>query len=182
MLSRKWLWCVPVGALLVFSLAQAQDAQPREGRGGRRGNFDPAQARQRMEEFFKTQLGATDDEWKVLQPKLEKVMNAQRDAGRGFGGGMMGGRGGPRGERGDRGGDQNRPSNRPESKVAKARTELNTTLENKSASPDEIKAKLKAYRDAREQARADLQAAQRELKEVCSVRQEATLVMLGALE
>src|SRR5690242_17995936 len=45
------------------------------GGGGRgRGNFDPAQMRQRMEERLKTELGVSDDEWKALQPKVEKVM------------------------------------------------------------------------------------------------------------
>lgn len=183
MLSRKWLLCVPVGALMIFSLANAQDAQPDQGRGNRRGggNFDPAQFRQRMEERMKEQLGTTDDEWKVLQPKLEKVMTAQRDSGRGFGGGgMFGGRGGRGGQRG---GDQARPnSDRPESKVMKARNDLQTVLENKSASSDEIKSKLKAYREARDAARADLAAAQKELKEVCSVRQEAVLVDMGMLD
>ena len=132
---------------------------------------------------MKEQLGTTDDEWKVLQPKLEKVMTARRDSFGGFGGGMFGGRGG-RGGGGGRGGDQAQggQNDRPESKVMKAQNELNTTLENKSAAADDIKAKLKAYRDAREKARAELQAAQKELKEVCSVRQEAVLVMTGMLE
>jgi len=179
MLSRKWLWGVPVGALFIFSLAQAQDSQQGQGQGrGRRG--DPAQFRQRMEERLKEQLGTTDDEWKVLQPKLEKVMTARRETFGGFGGGMMGGRGG---QRGNRGGDQAaRPADQPETKLMKAQTELNTALENKSAANADIQAKLKTYREARDKARADLQAAQRELKDVCSVRQEAVLVMNGMLE
>ena len=32
---------------------------------------------------IKEQLGATDDEWKVMQPKIEKVMTARRTGGRG---------------------------------------------------------------------------------------------------
>src|SRR5687768_10429647 len=44
------------------------------GRGGRggRGNFDPAQARERMMQFYKENLAASDEDWKVIQPKLEK--------------------------------------------------------------------------------------------------------------
>ncbi|MGE5608946.1 MAG: hypothetical protein ACM359_06815, partial [Bacillota bacterium] len=61
------------------SFAQAQGGG-RQGRGGRgqqgAGNFDPAQFRQRMMDRMKERLGASDDEWKVLQPKFEKVMNA----------------------------------------------------------------------------------------------------------
>ncbi|MEP0841816.1 MAG: hypothetical protein HRF43_03795, partial [Phycisphaerae bacterium] len=91
MKSWKWLLALPVGALLTYSLAQAQD-QP-GGRGGR-GNFDPAQMRQRMMDNIKEELAASDDEWKVLQPKVEKVLDAQRETrGGGFGGfGGFGGR------------------------------------------------------------------------------------------
>jgi hypothetical protein len=174
MLNRHWLWAVPAGALLVFSLAQAQDAQQQQGRRGR-GNFDPAQMRQRMEDRMKEQLGVSADEWKVLQPKLEKVMTARRDTMGGFGFGGRGGR--------NRGADQGaQPSDRQESKVAKAQNELRTTLDNSSASSAEIDAKLKALRSAREQARKDLAAAQRDLKEVCTPRQEAVLVLDGWLE
>jgi len=183
MLNRRWLWGVPVGALLIFSLAQAQDAQQGQGQGrGRgRGNFDPAQMREQRMNDMKERLGATDDEWKVLQPKLTKVMDAQRES---FGG-MFGGRGGRGGRGGDRGGDQaqnNRPNNTPETKLMKAQSELRTTLENKTAPNGDVQAKLKAYREARDKARTDLQAAQKDLKEVCSVRQEAALVMAGMLE
>ena len=182
MLSRKWLWGVPVGALLIFSLAQAQDAQPGGGRGrGRGGNFDPAQMRERRLNNIKEQLSPTDDEWKVLQPKIGKVMDAQRES---FN--MRGMFGGGRGRGGNRGGDQaqnnNRPAGQEETKLAKAQDELEKTLENKSAANGDVQAKLKAYRETRDKARADLQAAQKDLKEVCSVRQEAALVLAGVLE
>lgn len=173
MFNRRWLLAVPAGALLIFSLAQAQDAQPGQGRGGRRG--DPGQFRERRINDVKDQLAPNEDEWKVLKPKIEKVMDAQRES---FGGFGMFGRGGR-----DRGNDQAPPpSDRPESKVAKATRDLRTTLENKSASADELKAKLKAVREAREKARADVQAAQKELKEVCTQRQEAVLVLNGVIE
>lgn len=180
MSNRKWLLAVPAGALLMFSLAMAQDAGNRGGdnqRGPR--NFDPAQMRERMMNNMKEQLGASDDEWKVLTPKVEKVMTAQRDSRGGFGGFGGGRRGGPGGDRGA-GGD--RGSDRPQSKVAQAQDELRTTLDNKSASADEISKKLTAYREAREKAREELKAAQKELKELVTQRQEATLVMMGMLE
>ena len=66
--------------------------------------------------------------------------------------------------------------------VAKASADLRTTLENKDAPADDIKTKLAALRDAREKARAELQAAQKELKEVLTQRQEAVLVTNGMLE
>src|SRR5438309_1235425 len=55
------------------------------GPGGQR--WDPAQMRQRMEDMMKQQLGTNDDEWKIIQPKLQKVLEVQRDA---RGGGMGG--------------------------------------------------------------------------------------------
>src|SRR5258708_4012287 len=84
------------------ALAQARPGgqpggQPGGGGGrGNPGNFDPAQMRERMMTRIKEQLGASDDEWKALQPAVEKVMTAQRDA-------RAGGRGGPGGGRGGRG-------------------------------------------------------------------------------
>src|SRR5262249_47443661 len=79
--------------------AVAQDQQPqRQGGGGGgqgggpRGNFDPEQMRQRMMERMREQLDVKDDgEWKLIEGRLSKVMDAQRDA-RGGGMGMMFGR------------------------------------------------------------------------------------------
>src|SRR5215207_2489423 len=93
-------------------------------------NRDPAQFRERMMTAIKERMGATDDEWKVLQPKIEKVQTAQRNS---------------RGRGGNGGGDAAAaPEN--QSAAAKASTELRTTLDNKDASADEIKAKLAALR------------------------------------
>jgi len=178
-------------------------AERRRGGGengpGGRGNFDPEQMRQRFMQGYKDALGATDDEWKVLQPKLEKVMSAQRDArsgGMGFPGGF-GGRGGPGGgpggapgggpggQGGPGGGGQggNRGADTAnQTPVAKATADLRTTIDNKSASSEEIGKKLTALREAREKAKADLVAAQKDLKELLTQRQEATLVMMGMLE
>src|SRR5579862_1981225 len=59
------------------------------GRGGR-GNWQ-----QMMADRLKTQLKATDDEWAVIQPLLQKVQDAQRAARGGFGGFGGPGGGGP---------------------------------------------------------------------------------------
>lgn len=170
------------GALMLPVMVQAQDqggnnggnnaAGDQGGRGNRGnrggGNFDPQQFRDRMEQYMKEQLGnPTDDEWKVIQPKLEKVMTMSRDArgGMGFG-------------RGGRGGD----SSQPKSDVQKAQEELKNTLDKKDASVDDINAKLAALRAARDKARTDLKAAQKDLSEVLTARQVAALVMMGMLE
>jgi hypothetical protein len=156
----------------------SQNRGDNQNRGGR-GNFDPAQMRQRMMDMMKEQLGVNDDEWKVLEPKIEKVTTAQRDAragGFGFGFGGRGRRGG------DGGGAGGPASDQPQSAVAQASQDLRNTLQNKDASADEISAKLKTLRDAREKAQADLHAAQKELKDVLTQRQEATLVSMGMLD
>ncbi len=168
------------------------------GGGGGRGRFDPAQMKQRMMDSMKDQLGTSDDEFAAMQPKIEKVMDAQRAVnsggsiralfvrGGGGGGGQGGGGGGGGGQGGRRGGgggggpggmmtDQN-------SAVYKATQDLTTTLEDKDAKPEDVKAKLEAYRAAKTAAKADLTKAQDDLKSVLTAKQEAALVEDGLLD
>jgi hypothetical protein len=144
-----------------------------------------AQFRQRMMDNLKTRLGATDDEFAAIQPKIEKVMDLQRDA---QGAGMRGLMGG--GGRGNRnGGGGGNGAAQPAAAVAgaeqtpvqKASADLQTALDNKDATPDDIKTKLDALRDAKTKAKTDLEAAQKDLEGVLTQRQEAVLVMMGLL-
>jgi len=181
------------------------------GQGGERGQRGPggmADFQKRIMGMYKENLGASDVEWKIIEPKLTKVMELSResrssgmrgmmgrsrgvrggDATRGGRGGDVtrGGRGGDatRGERGgDRGGRTPPPreGDRPESEIQKASTALDTVLENKSATNDQIKAKLLQLRKAKEKAQQVLVAAQKDLKSVLTVRQEAKLVAAGML-
>ena len=41
--------------------------------GGMPGGFDPARMREMMMGRFKEQLAATDEEWTVIEPRLQKV-------------------------------------------------------------------------------------------------------------
>jgi hypothetical protein len=155
--------------------------QPQPGgnnnRGGR-GNFDPAQMRAQYMERLKTQLGASEDEWKVLQPKVEKVMDAARAA-RNDSGRFGGGRGGRPG------GDTNAtptPPATPATPVAQAAQELKTVAENKASTPEECAQKLAAFRAARDKAKGEVTAAQKELKELLTPKQEAILVSSGTLD
>lgn len=188
---------VLLGSLSVGAFGQAQPGggnqpggQPGQpGQPGGRGNFDPAQFRQRMMDRLKEQLGASDDEMQALMPKIEKVMQLQRDAGGGgmrgmFGGGRRGGGpGGPGGNGGPGGpGGPGGAADANASPVRQKSTDLQETLQNKDAKPDEIKAKLDALRAARAQAKQDLAAAQQELKGLLTQRQEAVMVEMGMLE
>lgn len=150
-------------------------------------NFDPAQMQQMMEQRMQEQLGATAEEWKVLGPRVMKVMTLSRQVntpgggmfrmGMGRRGGQQGGQAGPGGPAGRRGPfGQGEPT-----AVDTASDALQTTLENTAANADEIKAKLTALRAAKEKAKAELATAQQDLKQVLTLRQEAQLVLMGML-
>lgn len=172
------------GALATPAMAQAGGGGGGGGggRGGRNGGgaggagggqrFDPAAMMQRREQQLKESLGVTDEEWTALQPKLQKVQEAQMAVRAGT---MFGGRGG-------RGGGGPAADNATtQGPYAIAASELRTTLDNKDSTPDQIKAKLQALRDARDKANADVTAAQAELKSLLTARQEAVLVSQGVL-
>jgi hypothetical protein len=146
--------------------------------------------RQMMEQRMKEQLGATDEEWQVLGPRLTKVMNLSRQVGSGMGRAFMGRRGraggpqgGPQGgpPNGQRGGRRGPFGGEPTA-VDTAADALQTTLGNTEATADDIKAKLTAYRAAREKAKQELAKAQQDLRQVLTLRQEAQLVLMGMLD
>lgn len=160
----------------------------RRGEAGKEGpgRFDPEQFRRMMSERMREMLGATEEEWKVLEPKIEAVQTASRElraGGFGFGPGGFGpggrggfGPGGP-GREGPRGAQET-----PQSPVAKAAEDLRTTLEDTNASAEAIAQKLAALRKARDTARENLARAQADLRELLTKRQEAQLVLMGILD
>ena len=184
-----------LATLLLVSLAAAQPQQaPGEGGGFAFGNFDPTQIQQMLDDNSRQTLGATAEEWKVLGPRFNKVQTLTRSINGGamgmFGmgrGGMFGmGRGGmgmPGGQAGM--GDamtrglaaiMGEPTDLDE-----ARDKLYAAIDNDSAIT-EIRAAITAFRDAKEKTRKELAVAQADLKKVCTVLQEATLVAMGLLD
>ncbi len=150
-----------------------------------RGNFDPAQFRERMMARVRETMDVKDDsEWKLISDRVSKVMEAQREVRSGANMGAMfrrppggdqnagDGNGGGR-RRGGPGGFGGEPS--PEAEA------LNKALENK-ASNDDVKAALTKYRESRKAKQEKLTKAQDDLKKVLSGRQEAAAVSLGLLE
>ena len=185
MSATKYLAAVCV--LFTMAASAAAQEQPRPGgdrgdrgrdrgdRGGDGGDRDRmAEFRQRMADRIKEQMGATDAEWTVLQPKVAKVQELQFAA---ISRGGFGSRGGPGGGRD--GGTSSEPTASP---LQQKSRDLQASLDNKDAKPEELKAKLDALRQARQKAKADLTKAQEELRELLTVRQEAVLVMMGTLE
>ena len=180
---------VAVGMILTGQVISQQEDRP----GGRRGGQqDPEARRERMEQFrqraserMKETMGVeNDEEWKVLYAQIEKVQSLQRDA---QGGGMRGmmGRFGRRGGRGGRGGGRGDTVTVPEAEqtdVQKKSQALRTLLTNEQAKPAEIKSALDEFRKAREKSRQELAIAQKSLRKIVTLRQEAQLVLMGLLD
>jgi len=171
-------------AALICAAAMAQDTGGGPGGdapgGGRRGGgpggggFDRAQFQQRMMDNLRDEMGIKDDsEWKIVQERIQKVMDARRETMAGFG------RGGRRGGGGDnntggqrRGGFGPQPS--PELEALQKAIDSNAPTE-------QIKVALEKYRKAHAEKLAALEKAQASLKEVLSVKQEAVAVANGLL-
>lgn len=136
---------------------------PGGDRGGR-GQWNPEQMQQRMMDAMKDRLAATPDEWKVIQPRLQTVMEKERALRE------LSSRGGMFGRRGPQGTD-----NTPAEVAA-----LDKALEAKDNAA--IKTALEALRKVRTAKEADVTKAKTALREVLSVSQEARLVAMGMLD
>jgi hypothetical protein len=150
--------------------------QPGGNNGRQRRQSDPAQARQQMMDRMKQTLGASDEEFQAISPKLEQVMTLSRDVSS-RSSGRTRNRGGQNGQP-----TQGTPAAQPLSPVRQAAADLRAVTSNKDAKPEDIKAKLDAYRQAKAQAKTQLVAAQQELRGLLTQRQEATLVEMGLLD
>jgi len=148
----------------------------RGNRGGDRGNrgggpgggFDTS----RFTDMIKERVGAPEDEWKVIEPKLTKVIEARRETMSSMFGGYR-----------RRGSDSSSSSDTTaHSATEKASRELRDVLDKKESTTEEVTAKLTAFREAREKAKQTLASAQKELKDILSPRQEAVLVSMGMLD
>jgi hypothetical protein len=125
---------------------------------------------------LKESLGATDEEWQVLEPKVQKVQDL-----------MLQTQGGAIGTAlarfGIGGGAAPAGGGRPEpSEVQKRLQALQDLMKNKDATAEDMRDAMVAYRDAKTKAAAELEKARGELKELVTLKQEARLVTLGILE
>ncbi len=172
-MNTKW-FALAGTALLVTLGTSTAVAQPQDQGGGRRGNFDPAQMQQRMMEGYKEGLEITDDnEWKAIQPLVQKVMDARMQV-------MRSGMGFRpfRRDRGDQGqGGQPRRFGGPPSPEEEA---LQKAVDAK-ASKAELKAAIAKYQEGRKAKQAELEQAQENLRKVLTARQEALATLNGLL-
>ncbi len=155
---------------------------------------DPAQMQQMMAQRYKELLGMSDEEWSVIGPYVLKVATLSASTQTRGGMRMLMGRGNMQQ------GQQSQQSGRSQTQTqGQSQTQgtnnrrmmgqqdenlqaLQTLLEDKNATNDEIKSKLSALRKARETSKQELIAAQKQLRELLTLRQEAELVVMGLLE
>ena len=117
---------------------------------------------------LKDSLGATDEEWKVIKPKIDHVRQLLPRGGARFGG-MSPGAGA-------------RSASIAQTELAKATESLAALLDSKDTPTAEFRTALQAYRDAKAKVKAELERAQKELRELLTARQEGILKQMGLFD
>jgi len=117
-----------------------------------------------VSKMLKQQLASTDDEWALLSPRIEKVIELTTVAQRP--GSMQMGLGNVRNISG----------------VQKALEALKAEMKEAGTTDSKIKIKIAEYRSAFAKANADLKAARDDLRGMLTVRQEAILMNFGLLD
>lgn len=116
--------------------------------------------RDHIVDYFQHRLEMSDDEFRAIRPNLARVVELQGDAIGRFSAAPPAGNA---------------------SEVQRKAADLIQTLATKDARPDQIASQLKALKDARNQAKSELSAAQEDLRKHLSPRQEAILYLAGIL-
>jgi hypothetical protein len=125
-------------------------------------------------EVLKLMLDAGDDEWKNLAPKIERVLAAKQNTNTGAGMNWT---------TSNKAGPQFKPStSKPDTGPGKALQAVRDAVADETTSKEELAKRMSAVRDARKKARADYEAAQHELIDTATPRQQAILMMLGVIE
>ena len=162
-----------------------QEQQGQQGQGfGQRQMQDPEQMQAMITSSLKELLGSTDEEWEIIGPKVLNVysLTMASSQSRGFNmrtlmGGNTG-RGSMQGNTQGRGMD-NRSMN---TTGGTALEELQTLLESEDTTTSQLRNKMAEVRKERETAIQDLAKAQKELRELLTLKQEAILISIGMLE
>jgi hypothetical protein len=173
--------------------------QTQQGAGGR--GFGQGQQAGQMQDMIaqrlKQLMGATDDEWTIIGPKVLKVVSLVSSQSRGF---QMRSLMGTSNQQGNpnQGGSNQGSSNQGASSQGnfqgrgmmgastssdnKALEELQTLAANKDATAAQLKEKISEVRKEKEESKQKQAKAQKELRELLSLRQEAVLVSVGLLD
>lgn len=184
MKSGKWLAVAALAAVMTLApnaFAQQGGGRPQGGDRQQRGNFDPAQMRERMMERYKEMLEVNSaDEWKAMEPLVAKVMEARMQTMGGMGRGMFGPGMRRGGDNPPGGADQQRRPGFMGQQANPAADALEKAVEAK-AGKAELKAALTKYAETRKARQAELEAAQENLRKVLTTRQEAIATLNGLL-
>lgn len=177
MFHGKTIFLLALTAATALTLADVATSQTSRPAGGPTTGVgltvtDPEAFKAAMEKFRQAQskqdqqlLGSTDEEWKVLGPKIEKVRKLKADSRAAAAVGY--------------------PDGYPEElipAVNKTANDLAKVLKSKDAKPEDVKAALEAYHKAKVKLKEDLAKARKELTELLTVRQEAQLVLMSVLD
>ena len=171
-----------VACAAFMMLLSANPVAAQQGGGGR-GNFEEFRQR-RMNDYRERLEIKGDDEWKAIQPLIEKVSDARLAVavgGGGFGRGGGGRRGGGNNDAQANGNNQGGRRGFPGAEPSPEAEELQKAIDS-NASKDELKAKLAKVREARKDKEAKLAKAQEDLRKVLTLKQEATAVLMGLLQ
>jgi len=172
-----------LGALGVVAVAREEGEKPTPTPERRQRRPSMEERVGRYVTSLKEGLGSTDEEWKVLGPKLEALINARSEL-RGL---YLARFQGPRGLFARR-----RSRETPEKKKDTPESQLRKLLKDESAEEDAIQAKLAEVRAARKEEGKENRKKMKELrniiaeqvtelKKLLSIRQEAILVLRGII-
>jgi len=167
-----------IAAFALTTLAQNPPPPPTSGPGG--FSFDPAAIRERITAVAKAALDCPEEEWKIIEPKIFKIALLRLDVSS-FGSFVIPIRGVNRGGISALARAVLDP-NAPPSQVEEKANALRQLVDNNETSNNAYTNAIAALRKAREKAKADLAAAQKDLTNLLTIRQEALLVELGTIE
>ncbi len=169
-------------ALALGGLTATATAQEQKSRGG----FNPDEMRARLTERMRELLEVkNEDEWKLIYARIEKAQEAQREV-RSLNGDFRllfsrsGEQGGAPG--GDQGGRTRGSGGSPFGGTPNPDAEAFSKAVQNKAPTDELKQRMARVREARKNAEAKYDKAADDLRQVLTVRQEATLVAVGLIK
>lgn len=155
-------------------------AQPGRGQGGQRQvtgsggvGFNGKSPGDQLA-AIRSMMDVSDDEWKAMAPKIEKVIQAKRETATGAGMNWTSS-------------NNAKPvfqasTTRVDTAPGRAMQDVRDAVADEKASKEDIAAKIAAVRKARQKARADYEAAQQALAEAITPRQLGVLMTLGIVE
>jgi len=115
---------------------------------------------------IRQQLGSTDEEWALVERKLQRIVSALSDAEQDTFGRLAG---------------RMLSGTNNASPMEKARKDLRAVLADPNASPDRLRIVVDTWRREHKKAKEELVAAREDLTNILTLRQEAILVSIGVL-